>query len=288
MVRSHLGHQDYDGAHPPLFSIVEFNLCGLCNRKCVFCPRHDAKAFPNTDKHFPPELYEKIMRDLQKLDFNGTLLFSAFCEPLLYRHLEKVIELSKDYCPRARIEMVVNGDLATEEKVAQLFEAGLTTLCISMYDGPHQLEHFQKLQKKMGLSDEQIFLRKRWLPPKEHYGITLSNRAGAVELKDIGIEKLKEPLKQACYYPFYQVLVDYDGAVLLCAHDWGKKLIIGNVKKQSILEIWNNNIMKTVRTKLFQKNRNFPPCNLCDVQGVLVGKEHFNQWLKYYDYKKNQ
>lgn len=156
-----------------------------------------------------------------------------------------------------------------------------------MYDGPHQFDYFKKLQRKAGLRDDQFIPRVRWLPPEEHFGITLSNRAGKLEIKDLGIAALKKALKKPCYYPFYQILIDYDGNVLLCAHDWGKKLIAGNINTHSILEIWNNNIMKKVRINLIRKNRNFPPCNFCDVQGILIGRSHFNKWTKYYENRQS-
>ncbi len=31
-------------ATPPFFSLIEFNLSGLCNRQCVFCPRVDSRV----------------------------------------------------------------------------------------------------------------------------------------------------------------------------------------------------------------------------------------------------
>ncbi|MHC4123469.1 MAG: radical SAM/SPASM domain-containing protein [Planctomycetota bacterium] len=266
----------------PLFSLIEFNLCGLCNRRCIFCPKSDPKVFPNINKHMSVELYEKVMADLKKVDFDGTILYSAFSEPLLYKHLEEVIELSRRYCPKARIEIVTNGDLLTLENLFKLFRAGLTTVCISMYDGPQQLDHFKALGKRAGLEDSQLIFRPRWLSIKEHFGITLSNRAGAVEIKNIGIAALGEPLKRACYYPFYQVVIDYDGAVLLCAHDWKRGLIAGNLNEYSILDIWDNGIFKQVRITLAKQNRDFSPCNLCDVNGVFIGKDHFNKWGEYY------
>jgi hypothetical protein len=122
------------------------------------------------------------MSDLKFAGFDGTILYSAFSEPLLYERITDLIHLSKRYCPDARIEIVSNGDLATADKISALFEAGLTTLCISMYDGPHQSEHFKALQKKLGLRDEQLVLRVRWLSPEKHFGITLSNRAGTLEI----------------------------------------------------------------------------------------------------------
>ena len=267
---------------PPFFSLIEFNLSGLCNRKCVFCPRADPTVYANVNEHIPVELYEKIMKDLREAGFDGTILYSAFGEPLLYKNIELLLEMSKQYCPEVRIEIVSDGDFVTPEKLRRLFNAGLTVLSISMYDGPHQREKFEAMRNEAGLMNDQLILRVRWLPMEEHYGITLSNRAGMVELKDLVIVALKEPLKRPCYYPFYQVLVDYDGAVLLCPHDWGKKLIVGNLHRQTIQEVWNSRTMKRVRMNLAKADRNFPPCNACDVNGTNMGQSHFDRWVDYY------
>ncbi len=274
------------GNPPPFFSLIEFNLSGLCNRTCAFCPRSDPKVYPNVNEHIPVELYEKIMADLQEARFDGTILYSAFGEPLLYKRIELLIEISKRYCPDVRVEIVSDGDFVTPDKLRKLFGAGLTVLSISMYDGPHQQEEFEAMRKEVGLAKEQLILRVRWLAPDQQYGITLSNRAGMVALEDLGIGALKEPLQKPCYYPFYQILVDYDGSVLLCPHDWGKKLIAGNLNRQSIMEVWDSRIMRRVRTNLARADRNFPPCDVCDVDGTRMGRGHFDRWMNYYQGQK--
>ncbi len=266
---------------PPL-SIVEFNIAGLCNRSCPFCPRGNSEAYPNINKFITIELYEKIMRDLQEMGFDGTILYSAFCEPLLHKQIDQLIRLSVEYCPAARVEIVTKGDFLTIERLGNLFDAGINTLCISMYDGPQQEEPFRGMQKELGLTDDQFILRVRYLSFEDHFGITLSNRAGMLVMKDIGIAPLNKPLPQRCNYPFYEMIVDYDGTVPLCPHDWGKKLIAGDLNHQSVGEIWTSSIMKKARISLASDNRNFSPCDVCDVDGTLIGQGHFDQWQKYY------
>ena len=34
--------------------------------------------------------------------------------------------------------------------------------------------------------------------------------------------------------------MDYNGDVLMCPHDWGKKIILGNMKKDNFLNIWTS------------------------------------------------
>ena len=79
----------------PSFSLIGFNLSGLCNRTCVFCPRVNPKIYPNINKHIPVELYERIVKELAEVEYDGMILFSAFSEPLLYKRIEVVKELSK-------------------------------------------------------------------------------------------------------------------------------------------------------------------------------------------------
>ena len=285
-INQHLEESQTQTAKPPFFSLIEFNLSGLCNRTCVFCPRSNPEVYPNRNEHIPVELYEKIMGELAEVEYKGLILYSAFGEPLLYKNIEILLRLSKQYCPNVRNETVTDGDFVTPDKLRSLFDAGLDTLLISMYDGPEQEEYFTNMKNEVGLSDKQIVLRKRWLPPEEHYGITLSNRAGMIDLPEVGLGPIATALKQPCFYPFYQILVDYDGAVLLCPHDWGKKLIAGNLNDQSIHEIWNNSVMRRVRRNLANSDRNFAPCDVCNVDGTLMGRPHFEEWQEYY--KHNQ
>ena len=277
----------YDSNVPTrAFSLIEFNLSGLCNRTCVFCPRSNPKIYPQVNKHIPLELYTKIMQELGSVDYDGLFMYSAFSEPLLYKRIEVLIELSKRYCPKVRVESVTDGDFVTPKKLRSLFDAGLDTLLISLYDGPHQVETFSSMMAEVGLTEKQVVLRNRWLPPEENYGIILTNRAGMVEIPEAGVGKLAEPLKRPCFYPFYQILIDYDGSVLLCPHDWGKKLVVGNLHNDHLLDLWNSRTMRGVRTSLARADRSFAPCRDCDVDGTLMGQGHFEEWMSYYDGKK--
>ena len=156
---------------PPLFSWIEFSLVGLCNRRCDFCPwsdpewrsSHVPKVAANDDVlHLPVEVYEGIMKDLNKVGFKGGIIYSAFSEPFLYNHLEEVIKISKEQCPDSRIEVVTNGDFLTLDKLNTFFEAGLTRIDVSVYDGPEKVKPFEDLRAEAGLNKEQFHIRERW------------------------------------------------------------------------------------------------------------------------------
>ena len=49
-----------------------------------------------------------------------------------------------------------------------------------------------------------------------------------VKMSENKIAATKVALKDPCYYPSYTFFLDYNGDVLMCPHDWGKKRILGN------------------------------------------------------------
>ena len=66
----------------------------------------------------------------------------------------------------------------------------------------------------------------------------------------------------------------------MCSHDWGKKNILGNLKKKKFLDIWLSQNSKIAREKLNKGDRSTSPCNVCDVHGDLIGKKHHEAWEK--------
>ena len=55
----------------------------------------------------------------------------------------------------------------------------------------------------------------------------------------------------------------------MCSHDWGKKNILGNLKKEKFLDIWLCKKSEEARNKLNNSDRSLSPCNVCDVTGDL-------------------
>jgi len=272
--------QYYDNI--PIFSIIEFNIYGNCNRSCSFCPVSNPNIYDKKHEGISVELFDKILNDLYEINFQGKILFSAFSEPLLHKELETLISNAKEKLPSSRIEIVSNGDLLNSKKLKALFNSGLDTVSISMYDGKHQIEHFNFMMKESKLDSSQVILRRRYFEDG-NYGITISNRSGLInsnEFRDEAEESIVQlPLKNKCYYPFYMILVDYNGDVLLCPHDWSKKLKFGNLRDKNILDIWKSKVWNKLRNRLSNADRNFNPCKSCDVLGTVIGKESFDSWI---------
>ena len=70
---------------------------------------------------------------------------------------------------------------------------------------------------------------------------------------------------------------------MICPCDWEKRLVVGNLKKGSIFDVWNSTEMKGVRLRLINNDRSKPPCSACDIDGLLYAKLHFEAWKDYYE-----
>ena len=209
----------------PVFSSIELNIHGSCNRRCAFCPRVDEELYPNLDEYLDLDFFKKILGELRENNYTGRMGFSGFCEPLLHKDIVEIVKLYKDFFPDNRLEIVTNGDYLDFKMAKKLFDNGLYNIRISLYTNPKNEKKFLDIREKLNLSEERFFVRHRNLGKKNDFGLVLNNRAGSVDYSKIGQkEKIKTlPLNQGCNYPMFKLFIDYNGDCLLCSNDWAKK-----------------------------------------------------------------
>jgi radical SAM protein with 4Fe4S-binding SPASM domain len=263
-------------------SVVEISESGMCNRKCVFCPRSDPD-YNHVNEFISPKLVDKLTKQLSSLDYENLILFSGFVEPLLDKNIYNLIKIVKKNLPKSNIEIITNGDVLNKKRLLKLYESGLTCLLVSVYDGKEAEDKLLKLMKDAGLKDHQYKLRKRYLSEKESFGISMSNRGGMMANAAYAIKNPETSLKRPCFYPNYIFFMDYNGDVIICNHDWGKKMIIGNMLEKSFKEIWLDEKWLKARKNLYEGNRDFLPCKNCLVDGLRMGSMHARAWKDYDD-----
>ena len=264
-------------SNTPLPSEVEISESGMCNRKCSFCPRSDPN-YDHRNEFISYELHKKLCDELAEVNYKGLIIYSGFVEPMLDKQIYKLVHYAKTKLPESRVEMISNGDVLNEKRLKKLYDSGLDRLQISLYDGEDQHRKYIKLGKKLNLKNDKYVLRARYLPEEKNFGITLSNRGGMLENAEYKISPRKEKLNKKCFYPSYKFFLDYNGDVLMCSHDWGKKNILGNLTKEKFLNIWLSKKTEEARAKLNVGDRSLSPCNVCDVSGDLIGRKHYEAW----------
>ena len=263
----------FNGQELPLPTEIEISESGTCNRTCSFCPR-SAKNFIDKKEFITNSLHEKLCIELKELNYKGTIRYSGFVEPMLDKNIFNLINMVRNYLPESNIEMVTNGDPLNLKRLKKLFESGLNKILISAYDGKEESEKLEDLCIEANLNEKQYIVRHRYYSEDQDFGITLSNRSGLMTEAEFKIDALKEPLKKPCYIPSYTFFLDYQGDVLMCPHDWGKKVILGDLNKEKLKDIWFSKRFMGIRKMLNKSNRNFTPCNVCDVEGTFMGEKN--------------
>ena len=240
----------------PLPSIFEISNSGMCNRKCSFCPRSDPN-FNHINEFINQDLHDKIYDELSFHNYSGSIIYSGFVEPLLDKKIYNQIEDIRQKLPNANIELITNGDPLNIARIEKLFKAGLSYLLISAYDSEEQANNLRNMLKQTNVDSSKYIVRNRYYGEEKDFGITITNRAGNLDNAVYKIKSLNEPLKNRCNYPAYTFFIDYNGDVITCSHDWGKKLLMGNLYKESIFEIWTGVKFAQARKKLLKADRNF-------------------------------
>ena len=264
---------EINGNFLPLPTEIEISESGTCNRKCSFCPRSDPD-YEDKKEFISNDLHRKLCSELKELNYKGTVRYSGFVEPMVDKNIFNLIGMTNAYLPKSNIEMVTNGDPLNLKRLKKLFLQGLSKILISVYDSEEDAIKFEKMCKDAGLNQEQYIIRRRYLPESQDFGITLSNRAGSMKNAEYKIKPLEKAFNNPCYIPSYTFFLDYQGDVLMCPHDWGKKVILGNLNKEKFKEIWFKKKSMNYRKMLTNANRNFKPCNVCDVEGTFMGKKN--------------
>ena len=90
----------------------------------------------------------------------------------------------------------------------------------------------------------------------------VEDRMGLTITEGIYNQKISET--DTCPYIFYSMAVNSDGTVSLCFLDWARKLLIGDVRKQSLKSIWEGDLLYGHQVEHLKGNRkNHPVCGKC-------------------------
>ena len=70
--------------------------------------------------------------------------------------------------------------------------------------------------------------------------------------------------KERCVLPFKQLIIRPDGKVSLCCNDPYGKNTLGDLSKDTITMVWNNDRFQMVRKCLYEGRAHWKHCEFCD------------------------
>lgn len=244
---------------------ITVNPTELCNRTCKFCPRVNPDVYPNRSLHISDETVDNLSNKLSDIKYSNRLGWSGNGEPLLTRSFLKKVRKISNKNPQIKVhELITNGDLLDETVIKEIYDSGINHIIVSVYDGEGSINRFLKLFSTYDKSAYSL---------RPTFGDDLdgfTNRSGTVDVNNHSDFRLNK-----CYFPLYKLIIDWDGSVLICCEDWGRKSKSAlNINDQSIEEIWLSDTLYSYRDKLVVGDRSLSPCNLCNVNGEKIGEQY--------------
>ncbi|MBN1982136.1 MAG: glycosyltransferase [Chitinivibrionales bacterium] len=246
-----------------------------CNARCIMCPYQEvSKELPAVTMSV--ELYEKILRECSSHKSLRRIEPFLNNEPFTDPRIVDWIALARKMVPHAALTITTNGSLLTPPVADRLIQSGLNAIWFS-FNGATR----QTYEKIMGLSFDRVRGNIDYLlsiKPKELAVFTnmidtapmqgeieeaiqhwrsrgvqsgsspFVNRAGNVTNFDsLNRRKLSVLPSRICELLFYKMCIASSGDVLLCCMDWRRQVVLGNVGKQTLSEIWNGQIYRQYR-----------------------------------------
>lgn len=153
--------------------------------------------------------------------------FNALVENI--RHLHE----NRGTC---KILIKINGDVISDED-KQVFLETFGDICDEIF-----IEHIMSCWSGFGL---------------EERGVRANELVGIYD----------QPIKEVvvCPYIFYSFSINSDGIASVCFLDWNRKLVIGDAKTESVVDIWNGVKLRTHQIMMLKGERkDHPICGNCD------------------------
>jgi 8-amino-3,8-dideoxy-alpha-D-manno-octulosonate transaminase len=200
----------------------------------------------------PDNVYTTIIDGLHKINFHGRLSTHFYGEPLLDKRLPELLNYARRRLPFSYIQINTNGDFLNEALFISLYRNGLDKLIVTNYDD-FPKDHLLALQAKYPVH---VFLRS-----SNDFGKV--NRAGKIFRSDSLVDK-------PCKRPIGQLVINWEGNVLLCCQDFYAENVIGNIMRSTLPSIWNCDTFNTLRQVLLSGQRSqIPLCKNCDYSGQI-------------------
>jgi len=251
---------------------MRFEVTTKCNYNCVICPH---KSLTRKTETMSLALFKKLFdRIVAETDQYQTLTFPGMGEPLLDPTLDQKIAYAKKCKPHLDVLLLTNGSLLTLKRFQQLENLGLTSVRVSFYGNTP--ESYRRVH---GVKNGDIFLRIRdhLLQISEHkktaqllltFNVVEGKNDSVVEewiefwkdrvdLLEVWrphnwvdakkYRKVQAKKLKTCGRPFHGPLqVQVDGTVNMCCFDYDGKLTLGDLKTQSLKEIFSSPIYREI------------------------------------------
>jgi len=227
-------------------------------------------------------LYKKIIDECSQYQNIERIILYLNNEPLTDPYLVERINYAKEKVPWASVHILTNGSLLTDKLTDNLLDSKLDWIGFSL----HGIRK-ETIEKTMGLNYDLTFKRVLKFIEKakerrnirefvmvtflRHKDLSLEEKEEAIRFwQNKGIERISYfdgPISRAgnvkdlpqvrhreirgctSIWANEMIHIVENGDVILCCMDWKREIVLGNIDRQSIYEVWNSQCYKDIRDK---------------------------------------
>jgi radical SAM protein with 4Fe4S-binding SPASM domain len=308
--------RDLECSHFP--SKIWLEPTDVCNLRCVMCPQSMPKPF--TKGYMEWELFTKIVDEAGHFVYDLNLCHRG--ESTIHPRIVDMVRYVKERGIHIRLH--TNGAFLHEEMSAALIDAGVDVISFS-FDGytPEAYEKIRvfakfeqttrnivrllELKKARAARTPYVILETiDFSIGKASAEARAHEQAFRARFEGLPLDRfvVKRPHNWAgtyaegdpaaagqahsyspCTFPWYALVIFWDGTVSPCPQDWYGDLALGNLRDRSIADVWNGPKMRELRRKMREKAvDDLSPCNQCDMlwRPTLLGvpTTHMKAFLK--------
>lgn len=284
--------------------IVFIDPASACNFYCSFCPTGHRDLIDATGRYqgvMKLDVFKKVIDDISEFEKPIKVLrMYKDGEPFLNKRLADMIHYAKQSGRIDYIDTTTNGSLMTPARMGPLLDAGLDKINISVdgmnreqyrkftgfdFDFDKFIENVKWLYGNKGMCEVMIKIPGDLIneTQKQEFLDTFGDYCDRIYIEnfapcwpDFDVEKhtgikITEGIYQqtitptdTCPYIFYAISVNADGLVSACFLDWGRNLLVGDTRKQTLKSIWTSEGMNALRLQHLQGSRMANPvCSQC-------------------------
>jgi MoaA/NifB/PqqE/SkfB family radical SAM enzyme len=211
--------------------LIEFETTSYCNRVCSFCPNRQIDR--RSEHHSMPEVvWSTILEGLRKVEYDGTVVWSRYSEPLSEPRIVERIKQVKAAAPRSRVCINTNGDYLDHALLRNLVAAGVARLWVDLYlpdDAPYEASSaravLHRFLERIGARATEISTEPELVAKVELEGVEITahcRNAGSMQAMDLSdrgglvASARRTNRVSPCYAPYKHLVIDWDGSVLPC------------------------------------------------------------------------
>lgn len=273
-------------SYPDFPDHVYVELTNICNARCTICA---TPAMKRSREIMPLELFRKIVVECGRNQAQKLLPF-LHGESLLVPGVMNYFREARRLAPKTHINLTTNGSRLTEEHTETILGEDLVDSLIVSIDGGDK-ETFEGI--RLGLAYDEVranvlhFLRRRNELNKSRPKVSIS--MVTVDENKHTRKKLQEAWKEAdevrfsvyfnwggeldrqdgrshhkvnfCERLYHYITILADGRVAMCCFDSEATYSVGDIKNQSIHEVWNSEAFNQKRKLLY--DRDFDRLKIC-------------------------